>query len=47
MKKQYIKTTPIYIKPIKSKDKEAEQKDKEARLYALAEKLNVKIGGNK
>jgi len=47
MKRQYIKTTPIYDKPKQSRDKKAEQKDKEARLYALAEKLNVKIGVSK
>ena len=48
-RKQYIKTTPLYDEPICSKDKDKymTQKDKEARLYALAEKLHVKIGVNK
>jgi len=43
-KKQYIRVK-LYDVPVKDKTRYAEQKDKEARLYALAEKLHVKIGG--
>jgi len=43
MKKTYIKVRPL---PGNSKTvKTAEQRDKEARIIALAEKLHVKIGG--
>lgn len=45
MKKRYIKTAPL--DPVKPKKKDMAQQDKEARLYELAEKLKVKIGGNK
>ena len=47
MKKQYIKVKPLEnIKPVKQdRGKYFEQADKIARLYALAEKLHVKIGG--
>lgn len=44
MKKRYIKTKPL--EPIEKKErKTAEQMDKEARIYAMAQKLRVKIGG--
>ena len=43
MKKQYIKVKPLPDMP--KKQTKYEQQDKIARLYALAEKLHVKIGG--
>lgn len=45
MKKRYIKTRPLEPVITTKNVKTAEQKDKEARLYALAQKLHVKIGG--
>lgn len=48
-KKQYIQveTIPSGCKVVKvdKVDKVAEEQDKIAKLYALAETLNVKIGG--
>lgn len=46
MKKTYIRTE--LLKPIATKrvDNSAERQDKIARLYALADKLHVKIGGS-
>ncbi len=40
MKKRYIKATMIPRKTVRT----AEQHDKIARIYAMAEKLHVKIG---
>lgn len=47
MKKQYIRVKPLPDMPLRDKDKTKyyEKQDKIARLYALAEKLHVKIGG--
>ena len=47
MKKTYIKVQllPEIRKKNIERGKFAEQKDKEARIIALAEKLHVKIGG--
>lgn len=40
MKKRYIKATMIPKKVVRT----AEQQDKIARIYAMAERLHVKIG---
>ena len=42
--KQYIKLDPIDEIPRKHKPAKLTEQEKTARLYALAEKLNVKIG---
>lgn len=42
--KQYIKLDPIDEIPRKHKPAKLTEQEKIARLYALAEKLNVKIG---
>lgn len=42
--KQYIRLDPIDSIPRKHKPKRLTEQEKTARLYALAEKLNVKIG---
>lgn len=42
MNKNYIKVEPLQDMPRKKPSKE--QQDKIARLYALAEKMRVKIG---
>ena len=42
--KQYIKLDPIDEIPRKHKPQGLTEQEKTARLYALAKKLNVKIG---
>lgn len=43
--KRYIRTTPLEPVLTKSNVKTPEQQDKIARIYAMAERLHVKIGG--
>lgn len=45
IKKTYIRVQPLPEIRKSKTEKTAEQMDKEARIYALAEKLHVKIGG--
>lgn len=42
--KEYIKLDPLDEIPKKHKPKRLTEQEKTKRLYALAEKLNVKIG---
>lgn len=46
MKRRYIKAELIKPTTTTKINNTAEQQDKIARLYALADKLHVKIGGN-
>ena len=43
--KKYLSLTPLEPVVTKKEVKTSEQKDKEARIYALAQELHVKIGG--
>lgn len=44
--KQYIRLDPLDNKPRKHKPQEITEQEKLNRLYALAEKLGVKIGND-
>ena len=45
--KQYIRLDPLDSIPRKHKPQGLTEQEKTARLYALAEKLNVKIGAKR